>query len=177
MRRLLILAGLLVVLTAFVGCGGSDSDSTAAETTAAPSGEELTKAEFIEQADAICEDHASERADLQGQAAELANEVNAGNDQAREELADLLSEAAGSAAAEYDELQSLTPPSSDAARIETMLSTAVGQVGLTEEAAEALREKDYKAFAELTVQTGKVKAKATGIAVAYGLEVCGTESE
>jgi hypothetical protein len=174
MRRLFILAGLCVALAVLAGCGGSDSDSTAAETTAGGSGEALTKAEFIEQADGICEDHASEREELQEQAAALADEVNSGDDQAREELADLLAEAAGSAEAEYDELRGLTPPPSDAARIDTMLSTAQGQVALTEEAADALRDKDYKTFTALTVETGKIKAKASSIAVAYGLEVCGS---
>lgn len=177
MRKLLTLAGLFVALAALVGCGGSDSDSTAAETTASGSGEALTKVEFIEQADAICEDHASEREELQGQAAELADEVNSGDDQAREELADLLAEAAGNAEGEYGELHDLTPPSSDASLIDNMLSTADDQVGLTEEAVDALREKDYKTFTALTVEAGKLKAKATGIAVAYGFKVCGTESE
>ncbi|HET7444730.1 MAG TPA: hypothetical protein VFJ57_08740 [Solirubrobacterales bacterium] len=177
MRRLLTLAGLFAALAALAGCGGSDSDSTAAETATGGTSEALTKAEFIEQADAICEDHASEREELQEQAAELAEEVNAGSDQAREELADLLAEAAGSAEAEYGELQDLTPPPSDASLIGNMLSTADDQVGLTEEAVDALREKDYKTFSALTVETGKLKAKATAIAVAYGLEVCGTEGE
>lgn len=178
MRRLLILAGLIVALAASAGCGGSDSDSTSADTTAADSSEEaLTKAEFIEQADAICEDHKPEREALQEQAEELADEVNSGADQAREELADLLSEAGGDAEAEYEELHALSPPPPDASLIDTMLSTADSQVGLTEEAADALREKEYKTFTALTVEVGKVKAKASGIAVAYGLKVCGAESE
>ncbi|HUB99051.1 MAG TPA: hypothetical protein VMS11_04425 [Solirubrobacterales bacterium] len=166
-----------MALAALAGCGGSDSDSTAAEATTGGSGEALTKAEFIEQADAICEDHASEREELQEQAAELAEEVNAGDDQAREELADLLSEASGNAETEYAELHDLIPPSSDASLIGNMLSTADDQVGLTEEAVDALREEDYKTFSALTVETGKLKAKATAIAVGYGLKVCGTESE
>lgn len=177
MRRLLILAGLFVVVAALAGCGGSGSDSTAEETTASGSGEALTKAEFIEQADAVCEDHAAEREELQEQAAELAEEVNAGDDQAREELADLLAEAAGNAGTEYGELHDLIPPSSDAVLIGNMLSTADDQVGLTEEAVDALREKDYKTFTALTVEAGKLKARATRIAVAYGFEVCGTEVE
>lgn len=176
MRRGLALIGLVAALVALVGCGGSDSSSSGT-TAAASSGEPLTKAEFVERADAICEDRAPEREALQEQAQELAEEINAGDDQAPEELADLLVEAADHAEQEFSELRALVPPSSDATRVNSMLYAAGSQVALTREGAEDLRNGDFEAFTEVTENSSEIKDRASRIARAYGMEVCGAEAE
>lgn len=67
-------AVLFVALAVLVGCGGSDSSSTDAVT--AQSDETLSKAEFVERADAICADWAPEREALQERVEELIQGIN-----------------------------------------------------------------------------------------------------
>jgi hypothetical protein len=176
MRKGLALAVVSVLLLALAGCGGSDSSSGSGETTAARTGGALSKAGFIKQADAICADRAPERKAVQERVAELANEINAGKDAAREELADLLAEAADTAEQEFDELRGLVPPQADAGTIGTMLAAAAAQTALTREGVDDLRESDYQAFTEVTERAVKLRARAGLMALNYGLEVCGAES-
>jgi hypothetical protein len=177
MGKGMALIGLVVALVALAGCGGSDSSSSDGTNAASSSGEPLTKAEFVEQADAICADRTPEREALQGQAEELANEINNGADRARDELADLLAEAADNAEQEFSELRALVPPASDAALVNSMLYAAGSQVALTREGAEDLRAGDFKAFTEVTENGSDLKDRASRIAQEYGLEVCGAEAE
>jgi hypothetical protein len=181
MRKGVTLTGLVVALVALAGCGGSDSSgdsgSTSSETTEARSGKPLTRAKFIKQADAICADNAPEREAVQKQVGELVEEINAGEDAAREELADLLDEAADTAKQEFDELRALVPPTADTRTIDTMLASAAAQTTLTREGVEDLRKSDYQAFTEVTESAVKLRARADLMALNYGLEVCGAESE
>jgi CHASE3 domain sensor protein len=170
-------AVVFAALVALVGCGGSSSNSSSTDTASVRSGEALSKAEFVEQADAICTNRKSEREALQSEAEELAQEINAGSDAAREELADLLAKAADNAEEEFSELRGLTPPPADAATIDEMLSSAGRQVALTRAGVAALRKGDFEAFTEVTRSGRAAKAKAAATARSYGLEVCGAEGE
>lgn len=178
MWRLLTLAGLCVVLAALAGCGGADSDSTAAETTSADSsGGPLTKAEFIEQADAICAEYLPEAEELEDKGQVLGGEIEDGSDQAREELADLLSQAADSAERQYDQLRALRPPADDAELIDSMLSIAISRTGMTREAVDAIRSSDLTALREIDDRASDAKLEGRAIAHGYGFEVCGTSGE
>jgi hypothetical protein len=166
-------AAVFVTLVALAGCGGSESSST--ETVTVQSGETLSKAEFVEKADAICADWKPEREALQEQAEELIGGINAGSDDARAELSELLSEATENAEQELSEIRQLSPPPADASTIDSMLSTAGVQVALTREESDALRYREFAAFGSVTRRAGAAKAKASALARSYGLKVCGTE--
>lgn len=176
MRTGLVLAAAVFgALVALAGCGGSDSSST--ETVAVQSGEALSKAEFIEKADAICADWKPEREALQEQAEGLIRGINAGSDDARAELSELLSEATENAGQELSEIRQLSPPAADRSTIDSMLSTAAVQVALSEEEADTLRYREFAAFGSAARRAGAAKAKASAAARSYGLEVCGAEGE
>ena len=75
MRRAI---ALLLVLVIVAGCGGDDDDSTEAVTvtTATETAGPLTRAEYIAQADAICEDFRSKTLPLDKESDRAANNLD-----------------------------------------------------------------------------------------------------
>lgn len=112
-----------VVLGVGVGCGGSSDDSES----------NVTKAQFVKQANVICADHAQERVKAANaeynKKVEEAGETKAGSAKAKAEnaeletlLATLLEETiVPSLRDQQEELESLDVPAADEAKIEKML--------------------------------------------------------
>lgn len=154
-----ILASALVALLAaavIAGCGGGDdSSSGTGETTA------LTKAEFIEQADAICAE-ANEQSETEAE--EFAEEngfvlEKASQEQLEEAISDVL---VPSLAQQADEVAALGAPEGDEDRIDaivTSLEDAVAQI-----------EDD-----PISVFEGEPLKESRELAADYGFKVCGAE--
>ena len=103
MRRIALLLVLIPLVTA--GCGGGPTE-TVTQVATQQSGQPLSRAEFIAQADAICHNHRSRREDLESQA----NELGLLNSEKAHQVADLLRQASDNLMAETQELQALHPP-------------------------------------------------------------------
>ena len=137
-------AAVLVALALGAGCGDDGSSS----------GETLTKAEFIEQADAIC---AAGNEELNS----LEPDFNTGKNPAQivdsfvsEQLIPVLQ-------TEHDEIEALGAPEGDEAEVENLLASLQGAIDAAEE--------DPLAF----VIGDEAIAEADKAAEAYGLKECG----
>jgi hypothetical protein len=171
MRRSLV--PLLIISAGFLaaGCGGSSSSST--KTVTVQQSEPLTKAQFIAQADAICQ---ASQEDIQPLATRYRKVAKAArrSDQFQE-VADVLHQLTGRAKEELTQLRELEPPTADQEVINNLLTTVDSQVTITDIYAEAVENEDQSQISTLADQITSVSAKARGMAQGYGLKVCGNE--
>jgi hypothetical protein len=170
----LILVGVLAAL-AVAGCGGSDSATTRTETVTveADDASPLSKAEWIERADAICEENDEEIEPLGEKFDELQD--GPGSDQKSQEGAEVLREVTASRRGAYERIDELEPPPGDQQLIEKMLDTAEAGLTYNEQIADGLEADDYSAITDGVEQREKKSAAASGMAEGYGLEVCGSD--
>ena len=143
MRKLSVIAAALA-LTLAAGCGDDGG----------PSEESLTKAEFIEQADAICAAGNKELNSLEPEFAAGKNPAEIVDSFVSEELVPVLQ-------AEHDDIEALGAPEGDEAEVENLLASL-------QEAIDAAEE-DPMAF----VISDDAFAAADKAAEDYGLQECG----
>ena len=124
------------------------------------SGGELTKEEFIEQADEICAEADEKTQDLEQpqSAAELGDFV----EQARSITIELL-----------DDIRALEPPAEDQEQIDTMLSKIEEAIDFLPQIEEAARQQDTAEIGRLGQELQATAAEANQIAQEYGLQQCG----
>ena len=173
--RLLGISVLLIALVSVAGCGGGSSTSPGSTAETSAGGGEPTKAEFIEQADAICTSNHGDTDSLEKEAAEIEKSANPESPKNLLRLADILREASESAESEYQELRELEPPAADEATVDAMFSKAEEGKTFALEAAEALEEGETSKFSELLKKAEPVDTSAKGMAEGYGFKVCGKE--
>jgi hypothetical protein len=150
---LVALAALIALAAVVVGCGGSDSDTSSS----------LSKAQFIKQADAICEKSNDKvGSEFESYAKEQGWDENKepSKKQQEEAITDVV---APSVQTQVDEIKDLGTPAGDEDQVEAML-TAV------EEGVETLEEDP----SQLTEGKNPL-AKGSKLARDYGLEKCGEE--
>jgi hypothetical protein len=151
---LLAAVAALVALAALVaGCGGG-GDTTDETVT-------LTKAEFIEQGDAICKEANEEN---EAEAEEFAEEngftlEKASKDQLEEAVAEVL---VPSLNQQMEELDNLGAPKGDEDQVEEIIVSV-------EDAADEIEDDPGLVFEETTLD------KSNKLAKAYGFKVCGEE--
>jgi hypothetical protein len=161
MRLFLSLIVVLAFASVVVGCGGSSDDSNSS--SAQPTSESLTKAEFIKQGDAICKaTDEKQKAVLNAYLKKEKPEIS--SKEAEEALQIKMVEAAGlpPIQAEAEELGELEAPSGDEAEIAAIVA------GI-EEAAEKAKE-DPTSLLE-----GAPKGPFTDVdklATEYGFKAC-----
>jgi hypothetical protein len=165
-RRIALLLVLIPLVAA--GCGGGSTE-TVTQVATQQSGQPLSKAEFIAQADAICHNHQSRREDLESQA----NELGLLNSEKAHQVADLLRQASDNLIAETQELQALHPPSAGVGTLGSIVSIVAAEASVIDDWAEAYDDLDAREIRRLQLRIGVVTAKAEGIAQGYGFEVCG----
>ena len=173
MRRLGIAATVLVCLLAAAGCGGS-STSTATQTVTVGHTQELTKAEWIAKADAICAETQEETAPLKAEANALKEAPE--NASTYQKLAEVLKAGTASIPKETTALRALEPPSGDQGIIQKMIGTVEANATLGESMADALENSDLGRFEALNEQAKENTIKAKGLAQGYGLKVCGADN-
>jgi hypothetical protein len=162
MKRLtaVLFAGLLVISA----CGGDDdgddaSDDTTEETTETTDEEAaLTLDEWVEEADAICEE-ANDAGDEVGSPASIDDVIEMAPD-----LYDV-------SEAQYDDLVALGLPDEQADDVEEALALLEEQLGILEEIVDA--GDDEEAINELLEEGAALGEEADAIAADLGLEVCG----
>lgn len=136
----------------------------------------LSRAQFISQGDAICQETREASESLKDQVSQLHAEITLENESSQfRRIGELISESDESTSAEIEQLRSLQPPRSDRKTINRMLALVDSQVSLDEELAHAFETGDTGKMEALEAQAKPIKAKAQGIAQGYGFKVCGSE--
>ena len=134
---------------------------TAVALSAASCGQDrLTKAEYIEQADAICKDLNEETASLQ-------------QPQSKEEFEEFARHAVRKTKEAVSELRDLNPPREDEDLIRRWLEKTEQAVELLPEMQEALEENDLDRVNELGTQIQAAAGEVRRIAEEYGFKRCG----
>jgi hypothetical protein len=147
------------------GCGSDDSDD--GTTTAAA--ESITKEEFIEQGDRLCQEFRNEVAPLErkAEAEEARRDYQA--------VADLFGETVGAAKETYERFDALPVPEGEEDAVSSYLDVQNRQIAVAEQLAEAIRLEDADRIAALTEEAQRIDAEAGGIAQGIGFEVCGQD--
>jgi hypothetical protein len=155
-RRAIALLPLVVVVAA--GCGGDDDDS-----------EPLSKAEYIEQADAICSSY-TEQLDPIGE--------EAGAQLQRRDFAaaaDTVGEAVEVARPGIEELEALPKPPEDEAVLDQLGELRQQYLALIASWEDATREEDVGRIGAIVREIEEVDERADGIATGYGFQECGQD--
>ena len=164
MRRVIALLPFVLVVAA--GCGGGDSTETVTvgSTGTAPP---LSKAEYIEQADAICAGFRPKAEALTDEANKLADQGDSAG------AADKLGEAIDVSRAGVEELQSLPKPQGDEAVLNQLDDLRQQALALLERVEDAIRADDISRLDALTSEATSVDDRGDGIATGYGFKTCG----
>lgn len=164
----------VLLLTLVAGCGGSSSSSSPTGESRSAGGE-LTKAEFIEQGDAICEESHKRGAAYEEEVEEL---VKGGNTpKAKVGVATVLKDSLPVAEGFQKEFAELTPPAEDQPTIDHIEELQKETFENSEELAEALEEGEEAKVEEVEARAEKEKATERGLDQGYGFKVCGQEEE
>lgn len=165
LARLSILGAVLALIVIVAGCGGGGS-STAGTS-------EVTRATFIEEADAQCSSYQVQVAPIKAELEALEKVAEPESPQNEKQLGELLNEAREDAESELESIRELEVPAGDEATIERLLDTAEEGNTLAGEGATALEEGDTQRFGELASEGEAINQRATKMAESYGLKVCG----
>jgi hypothetical protein len=160
---------VLVLGLVVTGCGGDDEggETSTVTQTVEEQSEALTKAEFIEEADAICKAGHEEAEPLEDtfQQAQQAGDA--------EKAADIVRQVADIADEEASKLRALEPPPADAEIVDEYISAGVSGVQTARDLADALDAGDTAQAEVLGDQFNERTSAAQGIARGYGFKVCG----
>ena len=165
-RRLVALSALAAIFIVFVllirSCGGDD-ETTTPTPVAGASGlggvSEQSKAAFIDQADAICQDDNNSIAGVD-MSAPTAN-----------------SDLSGIIAGELQQLQSLPPPDEDTNDLDDFYSALDELAQAYEDKATALDRGDDAQATEIDAAIDEAQAEATDSAENFGFQICGDPSQ
>jgi len=167
-RRRLVAVLAIVLVLVLIGvavAGGGDDESDAPVTTVTGASTPgvatpLSKDEFIDQADDICEESA-------------VGIENISSDDA----AQIADEEASLTASQLDQLRSLAPPEEDQAALDDFFAALEDLVDALDTRALALQREDDTAAAEADTEISTAETELTDAADAYGFNECGSPSE
>jgi hypothetical protein len=185
-RQTPLILTLVLAVVALGGCGSASSTSSggspSSAETAASDGGSLTKAEFIAEADALCEASKAKQESLRTKIERLAQQARGEersrgtvSDGTRRELAQTLELILASAEAGLSQVQGLGSPKADAGQLETIFQKTESAFAASRAYAAAL-EGHEDARAQAVAERGNAETRETaGLAKQYGFEVCGAE--
>jgi chromosome segregation ATPase len=179
MRPYFALVCLLAMALALASCGGSSSSdppttSAATETDAATeesSAPSQSRAEFITQADGICQKVKEEDAPVETRFTQL-NET-AKTPQEGKEAADLLRQLTDYVSGGVAKLRELEPPPGDEEAIDSYISAVEERVATEEKMADAIETRNENRFKALSEEFSAASSLAKEEAERYGFKVCG----
>lgn len=166
MKRGAAIAGALLLMLSPVGaCGGDDSDDGAQDSGNGQTAttERLSRAEVIEQGDAICAEFRRRRAEIE-RASERTSDLD--------EQAELVRELSDEGESVADQLDELAVPSEDEAVMDDYLSLAREQIVLVRRTADALEAENVDKATALAESGQETAARMRDIAQGYGFKVC-----
>ncbi len=158
-RTLRVLAALAVAMSllALAACGGDDDSSD----------EPVTKADYIEQGDAICQELYKQRDPLETEAARAALDGDT------EGAAQTFENAAEITDNRVAELRELTPPEGDEAAVDEIWTRGEEVADTARTAADAIRTEDQKSLAKASAQGRIATTRFNKAAIDYGFFSCG----
>jgi hypothetical protein len=159
-----LIATAVTISVSSCGGGGGDGDKGSADGSRDGDRAALSKAEYLQRANAVCADANKKQVAL-GEFPSSAAETVSWLDRSLSILA----------SAEAD-LKALTPPSADAATITGYFKLLDDAVAKAKRAREAAARNDEGAFSAAWGDAESASAKANQAANEYGLNVCGTSS-
>ncbi len=160
--------GLLVATAGLAACGGGTKANTAT-TTPAASGPTPTRAQYITQADAICQETRISLSKLQTKSLVALGDTP----KAFAAAAPLLRQIQTVEQAELARLQALRLPSGDNTEVTAYLQEGVQAVMLVGRIADGFAKGDRVALAAAEKEGTQRGAVAKGLAQGYGFKVCG----
>lgn len=172
LRSVGLAAILLVACSNLAACGGSDGEVTTRTVTIEADGPP-TKAQFVEEVDAVCAKVNPEIDALNDRRAAVEEEAESNEDFGR--LADFYGKAVSIVEAGAEELRSLTPPAADAEIYDEYLRSVERQLLQLEAFTDAVADGDLEEVEEVSAELKATDATTAGIAKGYGFEVCGTD--
>jgi hypothetical protein len=152
---------LAAAALALAACGGDDGGGDGG------SGASPTKAEFIEQGDAICQEMYTQRDPLEVQAAKAAERGDP------DRAADVFENAAEITENRMDELGELPAPDGDGDTVDDIVNDGKDSAEAAKDAAEAIRREDESALAEISNEGREATVAFNKAAIDYGFLVCG----
>lgn len=182
-RQIPLISILMLVVVALGGCGSSSSTSSDGSKSSAGSSasdeRSLTKAEFIVEADALCEASKAKQESLRTNLQQLAQnvrrqerETGTFSDGARKELAEALDRVAAIAETGLSGVQSLGSPKADASQLETIFRKTESALAASRAYAAAV-ENHEDAKAKAATEKGDADTRDVGgLAKQYGFKVC-----
>lgn len=162
-----VAAGLLSMFA--IACGSSDPDTGGDPKSAASTAEpaELTKDEFVAEADKICLEFTKDLKDLQAQG----DAATANNDY--QALGDLYDRVAIRGTKMTKELAELGYEGEDSDLAEAFIDASKQMFAQTGHLADAMRAEDISAVTARSGDVERANGKADGIALGLGLKKCG----
>ena len=151
-----VLTAAAVSLTA---CGDDDGNGDPGGT--------LTKTDYLEQGDAICQELYKQRDPLEVEAARAAQEGDAAR------AADVFENAAEITENRLAELEELPVPAGDEEAVQRVIQRGEETVETARAAAAAIRAEDSKALARESAAGRRITARFNKAAIEYGFFVCG----
>ncbi len=154
--RVVAVLATAAVAGVLAGCGGGSSE------------EDLTRTEYIADADAICAQYSAESTALEQQfdqslkSSDLESAAQDFEDQASEVTAML------------DELEALTPPVADQATVDQIIALGRQRVTTAQEAADAIASGDKDAMITAGKQGSILAGEYYQLADGFGFESCGS---
>lgn len=172
MRLMVGMVMASAVCLLFTGCGSQGGGSSTATVTV-QADRPPTKAEFIEQVDAICAQRNPEVQALGERASNVADAADSSSDLG--EVADIYREASSIVETGDEELRALTPPAADTAIYNAYLRSFESQLAQVEALADAVDAADTEKMEEVAEELETTDAASDGIAKGYGFKVCGAD--
>jgi uncharacterized membrane protein YqiK len=171
LKRIGLALCALVVVGLIAGCGGGGSSSSSSSDGGSSGA--LSKAELIDQADAVCTESQAETAPLRKEAEAIEESSDPESPENLKRLAEILQGAGVKAEKEYAELRELQPPAADEKTIDAMLGKAEAAGTYAMEGAEALEDGELSEFSEIIKKAAPLNEGAKEMAESYGFKVCG----
>jgi hypothetical protein len=160
--------GLLAATAGLAGCGGATKTQTSS-TSPAASGPVPTRAQYVAQADAICQETRASLAKLQTKSLIALGDTP----KAFAAAAPLFRQIQAVEQAELGRLQGLRLPSGDNTEVTAYLQEGTQAVTLVARIAAAFAKGDKVALAAAEKEGNQRGAVAKGLAQGYGFKVCG----
>ncbi len=153
---------ILLALIPLTGCGG---DEGSGDDSAVP--ESLTRAEYVERADQICQELYEQRDPLETQAAK------AGIDGDSEAAAQIFENAADITRNRVDELEQLPLPADQESSLTTFIENAQATIPPAEAALDAIRDENAKELEAASQRGLRATIRFNKSAIDFGFLVCG----
>jgi hypothetical protein len=147
--------GTALGIIVLAGCGGSDE-------------EDLTRTDYIADADAICAQYGTESAELERQFNQALLESDL------ESAAQSFEDQASEVTAMLDQLEELTPPVADQATVDQIIALGRQRVETAQDAADAIASGDKDAMIAAGKEGSVLAGEYYQLADGFGFETCGS---